>query len=146
MSTNISSTSLRGHDQAQGVAENWEARAAAKRDSCLAAIPQSWKLPQSVMGILKYPLETSKNNLIELDIPRRSGILTDRELDITTSYDVPGLLKNLTTKEFSPLAVTIAFSKRAAIAQQLLRDDQRNSSPSSSSFPARVVTILTNQW
>ncbi|KAJ4328771.1 hypothetical protein N0V84_000776 [Fusarium piperis] len=97
----------------------WEARVAEKRARCAEAIPNSWRLPSHVLDTLKTPLETSKNNLISLNIPRRSGILTDLELDITESYDTRSLLAKLADGSFTATQVVTAFSKRAAIAQQL---------------------------
>lgn len=100
----------------------WQARAEGKRKRVQALIPDAWKLPaETTEQLLKYPLEKSKNNLIELDIPRRSGILTAKELQITEGYDVGQLLKALSSGELTSLEVTTAFSKRAAIAQQLVR-------------------------
>ncbi|UPK92687.1 hypothetical protein LCI18_003622 [Fusarium solani-melongenae] len=97
----------------------WEARAAEKRTRCADAIPKLWRLPSSVLDTLQTPLETSKNDLVSLDIPRRSGILTDLELDITEHYNVSDLLAKLADGSFTAAQVVTAFSKRAAIAQQL---------------------------
>ncbi|KAL1793520.1 hypothetical protein ACET3X_008502 [Alternaria dauci] len=57
---------------------------------------------------------------MEMDIPRKSGILDEKELDITEKFTVEELLQQLRMGVLSSLEVTIAFSKRAAIAQQLL--------------------------
>lgn len=100
---------------------SWQARAATKRSQCAGSIPPSWQLPSALIQGLKHPIETSKNNLVGLDIPRRSGILTERELRITEASDVRDLLRALACGEFSSLEVTVAFCKRAAIAQQLAR-------------------------
>lgn len=100
---------------------HWEVRAAEKRTRCADAIPKPWRLPSHVLDALKTPLETSKNDVTSLDIPRRSGILTDVELDITESYDTSSLLAKLADGSFTAAQVVIAFSKRAAIAQQLVR-------------------------
>ncbi|KAI8716784.1 Amidase [Fusarium sp. LHS14.1] len=97
----------------------WEARAAEKRARCADAIPKPWRLPSSVLNTLKTPLEASKNDLLSLDIPRRSGILNYLELDITENYDVSSLLAKLADGSFTATQVVTAFSKRAAIAQQL---------------------------
>lgn len=99
--------------------QSWQVRTAEKRSQRDRLIPPAWQLPSALVRGLAHPLEASKNNLIELDIPRRSGILTDKELRITESYDVPGLLKSLASGELSSLEVVVAFCKRAAIAQQL---------------------------
>ncbi|KAJ9143676.1 Fatty-acid amide hydrolase [Pleurostoma richardsiae] len=98
---------------------DWQSRAAEKRLRCEEAIPKAWKLPADVLEQLQKPLESSKNNLIALDIPRRSGILTEKELQITETFDVSTLLKKLAAGDLSALEVTVAFSKRAAIAQQV---------------------------
>lgn len=81
-------------------------------------IPKAWRLP-STIG-LPRSLETSKTDLIALDIPRRSGILSPQELRITEEYDVKHLLRALASGDLTSLAVTTAFCKRAAIAQQLV--------------------------
>lgn len=65
------------------------------------------------------PLESNANNV--LDVPRRSGILSERELHITEGYDVRGLLAGLAGGEMTAVEVTAAFSKRAAVAQQVVR-------------------------
>ncbi|KIE02057.1 fatty-acid amide hydrolase, partial [Metarhizium majus ARSEF 297] len=80
----------------------WEARAIKKRQQRNEAIPEAWRLRQTLLGSLKTPLERSKNNLMELNLVCKSGILTDKELQITESSDV-----------------TISFCKRAAVAHQL---------------------------
>ncbi|ROW02769.1 hypothetical protein VSDG_01721 [Cytospora chrysosperma] len=100
-------------------AQAWEVRAAAKRSRCEGLIPPAWKLPSTVVQGLAHLLEKSKTNLIELDIPRRSGMLTEKELRITEAYDVRDLLKALASGELTSVDVTVAFCKRAAIAQQL---------------------------
>lgn len=101
---------------------DWQTKVAKKRANCKGAIPEGWKLPNSVLELLPElsDLPSTKVNLIELNIPRRSGILTEKELEITESYDVSGLLKRLSSGELTSSEVTLAFSKRAAIAQQLV--------------------------
>ncbi|PSR76561.1 amidase signature domain-containing protein [Coniella lustricola] len=98
---------------------SWEVRVAEKRARCQDAIPDAWRLSPSVWQRLETPLARHKTNLIELNIPRLSGILTDKEIDITESYDVSSLLAELAVGNLTALEVTVAFSKRAAIAQQL---------------------------
>lgn len=46
-------------------------------------------------------------------------MLTEKELRITEAYDVRHLLKALASGELTSVDVTVAFCKRAAIAQQL---------------------------
>ncbi|KAF7555401.1 hypothetical protein G7Z17_g2253 [Cylindrodendrum hubeiense] len=104
---------------ARPAVHSWETRAAEKRDRCANAIPKEWLLPSSIFSSLQTPLENNKNDLISLDIPRRSGILTDTELQITESYNVSQLLHKLADGSLTAVEVVTAFSKRAAIAQQL---------------------------
>lgn len=118
---------------------SWQERAEEKRKRVQGLIPDAWKLPLAADTTattggteqlqlqlqLQYPLDKVKNNLIELDIPRRSGILTAKELQITEGrYPVGRLLEALSSGELTSLEVTIAFCKRAAIAQQLVRTIQ----------------------
>lgn len=98
----------------------WQTRGAEKRARCQSLIPKAWELPSALVQSLSHPLKTSKNNLVELDIARRSGLLTEKELRVTEAYDVQGLLKALASGQLTSLEVTVAFCKRAAIAQQLV--------------------------
>ncbi|KAF4458109.1 fatty-acid amide hydrolase [Fusarium austroafricanum] len=97
----------------------WEMRAEEKRRRSAKAIPSSWLLPSHILDALKLPLEANKNNLIALDIPRRSGIMSEIELDITESFTTMELIEKLAAGAFTAVQVVTAFSKRAAIAQQL---------------------------
>ncbi|KAH6952198.1 hypothetical protein FAVG1_08553 [Fusarium avenaceum] len=97
----------------------WESRAAEKRTKAAEGIPDAWRLPSRILDELKLPLESSKNDLISLDIPRKSGILTEIELEITESCTTGELIKKLAIGTFTAVQVLNAFSKRAAIAQQL---------------------------
>ncbi|CAG5176048.1 uncharacterized protein ALTATR162_LOCUS8285 [Alternaria atra] len=98
----------------------WESKVAAKQQAGRDKIPKEWLLPASVMNLLRVPLPEHPNRIIEMDIPRQSGILSEKELNITEKYTVEELLEQLRKGVLSSLEVTIAFSKRAAMAQQLL--------------------------
>lgn len=100
---------------------SWESRAAKKRTKATEAIPDAWRLPSHILDYLKLPLESSKNDLISLDIPRKSAILSELELEITESCTTGELIKKLAVGSFTAVQVLTAFSKRAAIAQQLVR-------------------------
>ncbi|KAK8108352.1 fatty-acid amide hydrolase [Apiospora sp. TS-2023a] len=102
-------------------AESWQEKVAKKRLARQKAIPTAWALPKSVLDSLPALSEfsTTRLDLLAKDIPRLSGILTERELDITESHDVPSLLGGLASGTFTSVEVTLAFSKRAAIAHQL---------------------------
>ena len=88
----------------------WKAKAAKKRESQLTSIPKEWHLPE--------PLPTPKNAYEYL---KTSGILTKEELEITETTDATVLLRKMASGSLSAVKVTTAFSKRAAIAQQLIR-------------------------
>ncbi|KUI63179.1 Acetamidase [Cytospora mali] len=102
-------------------AQGWLARAASKRTQCEKLVPPGWKLPSAIITCLTYPLEASKNNLIELDIPRRSGILTEKELRITEAYDVRRLLKALASGELSSLETSCLTEALFEQAQERAR-------------------------
>jgi len=93
----------------------WESIAAEKRQSDLNKIPLDWRLPSSLLDGISM---TSTGSA--LDIPRQSGILSKEEVEITELYDASGLIEKLKSREFSAVAVTTAFCKRAAIAKQLV--------------------------
>ncbi|KAH7121642.1 amidase signature domain-containing protein [Dactylonectria macrodidyma] len=99
--------------------DDWAVKAARKYAECQALIPKSWRIPSEIMESLQAPLEANPNDLITLDVVRRSGILSERELDITEKHSVESLLNALATGSFTSEEVTVAFSKRAALAQQL---------------------------
>ncbi|KAF4869416.1 Acetamidase [Colletotrichum siamense] len=99
----------------------WVEKIAAKRDMSSAAIPRDWRIPEAVLAQLSHPLDSHANNLIESNIVRQCGILTDQELRITEDFTTGVLLRHLSSGRLTSVEVTIAFSKRAAIAQQLTR-------------------------
>ncbi|GAA96941.1 uncharacterized protein L969DRAFT_96833 [Mixia osmundae IAM 14324] len=84
-----------------------KAKCDAKKAAQAALIPNEWriKVPKSLKNVL--------------DIPRRAGILSKKELLITELDDVDIALAKLATGEWSSYEVTLAYCKRAAIAHQL---------------------------
>ena len=101
---------------------SWESKVAAKQQSSRDKIPKEWLLPASVTDMLQTPLSEHPNRLMKMGIARKSGLLNEKELEITEKYTVEELLKQLREGSLSSLEVTIAFSKRAAMAQQLVLD------------------------
>ncbi|KAF7590832.1 hypothetical protein BBP40_002301 [Aspergillus hancockii] len=93
---------------------NWEAKVAENRKRLQRSIPIEWQLTAAFLSSLP-----PNGHLVEADIPRRSGILSTEELDITEHYSAGQLLQKLAWGKLSSLAVATAFCKRAAIAQQL---------------------------
>ncbi|PKX96391.1 putative general amidase [Aspergillus novofumigatus IBT 16806] len=104
----------------QNSLSDWQRKVAQKQQECLQKIPAEWKIPESLLSSLRLPLAENKNDLIQGDAVRKSGILTERELQITEQYTVSGLLSALAEGRLTSLEVTLAFSKRAAVAQQLV--------------------------
>ena len=98
----------------------WEKRVAVKRQVCADKIPAAWRIPDNYLDNFQTPLAEKKNNLIELQAVRKSGILTEKELRITEDYTVAGLLSALADGTLTSAEVTRAYSKRAAVAQQLV--------------------------
>ncbi|KAH7393248.1 amidase signature domain-containing protein, partial [Cadophora sp. MPI-SDFR-AT-0126] len=54
-----------------------------------------------------------------VDVPLTCGVLSETELKITSGYDATALLEKLKGGVWSVEQVTVAFCKRAAVAQQL---------------------------
>ncbi|KAF2237180.1 amidase [Viridothelium virens] len=94
--------------------EDWKAKGQAKLASTNSKIPAAWRLPTD---LLQDGGLTSARNV--LAIPRESGLLTARELELTETYDATDLVQKLASGEVRAEELTIAFCKRAAIAQQL---------------------------
>ncbi|CAG8909426.1 unnamed protein product [Penicillium egyptiacum] len=94
---------------------NWQDLVTAKRHECEQKIPQDWFLSADQLALAQ---ETPR--LLDIGIPRQSGLLSEVELDLTENYTASQLLVKLTSGQVSSLAVTTAFSKRAAIAQQVV--------------------------
>jgi amidase len=98
----------------------WESKVAAKHEFAQNKILKEWLLPTSVSDALQIPVAEHPNHVLQMELPRNSGLFSDRELAITENYTVEELLKRLRDDGLSSLEVTVAFSKRAAIAQQLV--------------------------
>jgi amidase len=88
----------------------WKPKAIKKREAQLASIPKRWRLPE--------PLPKPKNTY---DYLKKSGVLTEDELEITETTDATILLRKMASGALSAVQVASAFAKRAAIAQQLIR-------------------------
>jgi hypothetical protein len=91
-------------------AEPWEAIVSRKQIENSSKIPAAWRLPEQLLATS----ETSGINT--LDVPRQSGILTERQLEITEQYDATDLLRKIQRQELSAYEATEAFCIRAAIA------------------------------
>lgn len=98
------------------VTASWQEIAAKKRASAFSKIPKEWLLPESYSQ--KYSVKTPVS---VLGVPRECGILSPAELDITEKYDAVALAEQVASGKLKSVDVATAFSKRAAIAQQLVR-------------------------
>ncbi|KAF7560568.1 hypothetical protein G7046_g3584 [Stylonectria norvegica] len=82
---------------------------AEKKERRESKIPTKWLLPkEKYHGLTNF-----------LRVPSTCGILTDEECIITSDFDAAALLEKLRDGVYSAEQVTVAFCKRAAIAQQL---------------------------
>ncbi|KAG8629563.1 hypothetical protein KVT40_003428 [Elsinoe batatas] len=88
----------------------WEELAASKRQQLADSIPAEWRIPSD-----QLPPES------QLDVtnwPETSNFFTPRELEIT-NLTASELLPKLASSHYTSEQVTLAFSKRACVAQQL---------------------------
>lgn len=101
--------------------KNYRQISAEKKLQRQSKIPKEWLIPSE-----KYHGAT---NLMQ--VPVTCGVMTDLECEITSNYDATALLEKLKEGIWSAEQLTIAFCKRAAIAQQLVCHFQ--------SCPCRIV-------
>ena len=89
----------------------WELQARKARDALQRSIPKQWLLPED-----KLPPADQKN---VADFPRKSGLLTERELTIT-EMSATALVAGMENGRLSAEEVVIAFLKRAVLGHQLV--------------------------
>ncbi|OCF37149.1 amidase [Kwoniella heveanensis BCC8398] len=87
------------------ITAKWEDIASAKRAARDALIPEEWRIP-----------DTAERNVI--NVPKKCGVLTPKELEITET-EASVLVDRMIGGQLTSYEVTLAFCKRAAIAQQL---------------------------
>ncbi|GAA5965928.1 hypothetical protein JCM8115_000750 [Rhodotorula mucilaginosa] len=90
--------------------DNWRDLAAQKREQQAQLIPAEWRLSPELV---------SQAGDDVTGIAEQSGILSARELEITELDEVKELAERIANKTYTAEEVAVAFSKRAAIAQQL---------------------------
>lgn len=91
--------------------QSWESHAQKARDVLRQSIPTQWLLPDD-----RLPPATQKN--VE-DFPSKSGLLNDRELDITKK-SATALVADMAAGHLSAEEVVVAFLKRAVLGHQLV--------------------------
>ncbi|BCS30695.1 putative general amidase [Aspergillus puulaauensis] len=99
---------------------SWEERVFRKQRECFNKIPLEWRVPDDLLSTFKKPMSEYKHDFIRANLIRRSGILTARELKITENYTVRELTTELAKGALTSAEVTLAYCKRAAVAQQLV--------------------------
>lgn len=99
---------------------DWQAIAAAHRQKQREAIPPEWRLDSGQISKLSGSGTASEGRLLQLQSARASGLLDSTELSITEDFTAQQLLDKIHHGELTSEAVTVAFCKRAAIAQQLV--------------------------
>jgi amidase len=93
----------------------WEEIVKEKREKRFASIPAEWRLSSEITDGIHAEAQSGV-----LDVPESCGILSAKDLDITGNHDAVALLAKMKAKELTSYDVTLAFCKRAAIAQQLV--------------------------
>ena len=94
--------------------ETWQKIVAEKRSS-LPPLPSEWKISGEVLREL-----TKGATANVLEVPRKSGVLSAEDVDITENYTATKLLEMMRERKISSKTVTTAFCKRAAVAHQLV--------------------------
>ncbi|EKG09610.1 fatty-acid amide hydrolase, partial [Macrophomina phaseolina MS6] len=82
----------------------WKARAAAKRDECLSATPDEWRLSEAFLASVSAT-STSGTNLVEAGVIAKSGVLSTKEVQLTGSNTAAQLVEALQSGEL--LAETV---------------------------------------
>ncbi|KAK3181875.1 hypothetical protein K4F52_006778 [Lecanicillium sp. MT-2017a] len=90
--------------------DEYEAKRSAVLQEMIDDVPKEFMLSQDIID--QAPKDVR-------NVPRDSGILSERELAITDNYDGYGLAQEIAAKRYTAVEVTVAFCKRAIIAHQL---------------------------
>ena len=85
----------------------WQGIAAEKRAELYAAIPSTYRINETIFQGM---------NVTEL--PRKCGIMTEKELCITEDRAVD-IISRIRKQDYTAVEVTTAFCKRAAVAHQV---------------------------
>lgn len=81
-----------------------------------SGIPGEWRLPANLVPQMLSPADSITNakqyqKVNVMDIPKKSGLLTRRELEITENWDVRGLLAQMADGKLSAEEVARGFCK-----------------------------------
>lgn len=90
----------------------WQDIVADKKAEQLSRIPKAWLLAEEVVR--------SSHGTTDLrPLAWTSGILSEREVEITNTPDATSLLAKIADRTYRSVEVVTAFCKRAAVAQQV---------------------------
>jgi hypothetical protein len=119
--------------------QNWEIRARRAKDVLLNSVPKQWILPAH-----RLPSAHQKN--VE-DFPRKSGVLSDREVSIT-EMSATALVAGMGAGLLSAEEVVTAFLKRAVLGHQLVCCAQAKATfePASGFADSDSSTLLQSSW
>ena len=84
----------------------WEEVSRSKQAARDALIPKAWRIPPT-------------DALNVMDVPRTCGVLSAKDLEMTELNAVQ-LVEQMVAGKLTSYEVTLAFCKRAAVAQQLV--------------------------
>ena len=93
----------------------WKGLVAKKKEQQAATVPKEWIIKEL----------PSNDTLNVVGFPECCGLLTPKEIQITTSETSP-LLANIANATWSAVEVATAFAKRAVIAHQLVSPSRHN--------------------
>lgn len=99
-----------------GINESWEAKAAAKRASILASIPQEWRLTKD-----EVEWAEQQRDLAKTAMPKFIDKLLDETEKAIVNLDSVPIVEGIKSKKFTAVQVAKAFCKTAAIAHQIVR-------------------------
>ncbi|KAI8710850.1 Amidase [Fusarium sp. LHS14.1] len=98
---------------------DWKTLASAHASKQLSSIPSDWILDAAKLREISGAGTPREGHLVELDAARKSGLLSEEELTLTQDFSATNILKHIRNQKWSAEEVTVAFCKRAALAQQL---------------------------
>jgi amidase len=83
--------------------EQWQSISKRKKDEQSSRIPKEW--------LLRDAFKPTSDVINVLDVPRKCGLLSQKELDITEARDATDLVEKLARGELKSVDVTTAFCK-----------------------------------
>ena len=94
----------------------WRKLVNAKQEQLAQEFPKAWLLPAALLK--EYSVKGT--NLVTSDLLSKVEFLSNEEIRITEDISATDLTREIREKKLSSVAVTTAFAKRAAVAQQLV--------------------------